>query len=215
MTAQAAQSSEDFTTSYSLTLVNQSRDLCTFYVFQTLPDQSPEVFSLIWLASPFAIAPGQEFRFDWSTDDNFVWGPTGMLSPHIGFHANGTIPADPDAANTTTLTAVPALHLTDAIPGAEPGALTIKVDHTVRSDTYAVGIGMSGKGTFLVQAEPDLTHTFLPTPIYWIGAGPMVVAQTVLDTMTKDPIEEVSFPPDVYELTYTLNKSKQWELPDS
>jgi hypothetical protein len=43
---------------YSLTLKNDSAQPWTFYVYQQMPKQSANVFSLAWFCSPFQINVG-------------------------------------------------------------------------------------------------------------------------------------------------------------
>ena len=38
-------------------------------------------------------------------------------------------------------------------------------------DRTAVGVGMSGAGTFVVQAAPNMTAGFTPHPNYWVVFG--------------------------------------------
>lgn len=211
MTLHLSYASEVAGTPYSLTLKNESASPYTFYVFQKTPNQSKNVFSLAWFASPFTMVPGNQIRFEWSIVYNFVWGATGDLVPGVTFDAGGAIGADPDGTNTTTFDVDPGPSLSKAVKGDPAGSLVISDSDTVPNGKFSVGIGMSGAGTFVVQAGPNLTHTFTPTPTYWIGAGSNISVGKVLEITTNNPISQVTFPANEYKLTYALNTSNTWE----
>ncbi len=199
-------------TPYSLTLKNESQQAYTFYVFQKAPDQeSQNIFSLAWFASPFKIVPDNQIQFHWTIDYNMVWGATGALVPGVDFVASGHVDADPRSANTCGFTVDPGPHLTTPAEGSPAGTLIINDDNNVPAGVYSVGIGMSGAGTFAVQAGPNLTHKFTPTPTYWIGAGNNIQVGKVLDIVTSNPVSEVSYPHNIYDLSYTLNDQNKWE----
>jgi hypothetical protein len=195
---------------YLLTLKNQSAQPWTFYVYQRMPGQSNDVFSLAWFASPFVITPGNRISFEWQIDYNFVWGTTGTVIPGITFNAGGEIITSPDGSNTTTFSTKPGPNLSSAVKAPPAGSLVIKDADDVPNSTYSVGIGMSGTGTFVVQAGPNLTHQFTPTPSYWIAAGSEVKVGTVLNIQTVTRTTEVKFPVSVYSQTRTLNESNIW-----
>lgn len=199
-------------TSYSLTLKNESAQHYTFYVFQKDPDQaSADIFSLAWFASPFAIVPGNQIKFNWTIDYNFVWGATGTLMPGVTFHASGLVDADPAGSNKTNFTIDPGPHLTDPTKGEPSGSLVIKDGPEVPNNAFSVGIGMSGAGTFAVQAGPNLTHAFTPTPTYYIGAGQNVHVGDVLDIVTSNPVAQVKFGHGEYNESYTLKSDNKWQ----
>lgn len=204
--------SEAAGTPYSLTLKNESASPYTFYVFQKTPDQETKnIFSLAWFASPFTIVPNNHIRFEWNIVYNFVWGATGSLVPGVTFDAGGAIAADPSGANTTGFDVEPGPSLSKAAKGNPAGSLMISDSGAVPNDDFSVGIGMSGAGTFAVQAGPNLTHAFTPTPKYWIGAGSNISAGKVLEITTNNPVVEVTFPRNEYKLTYALNSANEWE----
>ena len=199
-------------TNYSLTLKNESAAAWTFYVFQKAPQASPNIFSLAWFASPFTIVQGNQITFQWQIDYNFVWSSTRTLAPGVIFNASGVQPASPSGANTTQFTTSPGPHLTTPAQGQPSGSLVINDQSNVPNNQYSVGVGMSGNGTYAVQAGPNLTHTFTPTPNYWIGAGTNIQVGQVMEITTSNPVEQVEFPPNVFNLTYELNQSNLWVL---
>jgi len=197
-------------TTYSLTLKNQSAQAWIFYVYQQMPAQSNDLFSLAWFASPFMITVGNRITFEWDIVYNFVWGATGTVRPGVTFNASGEIDGDPSGANTTTFSATPGPNLSAAVKAPPSGSLVINDADDVPNNTFSVGIGMSGTGTYVVQAGPNLKHQFTPTPSYWIAAGTDVKVGTVLDIQTVTRTIEAKFPVNVFAQTWTLNESNTW-----
>jgi hypothetical protein len=201
---------KDAGTPYALTLVNQSAAPWTFYVYQKLPALASDIFSLAWFASPFVITVGNQVSFNWDITYDFVWGATGTIMPGVTFSAGGTMDADPAGANTTDFSAQPGPNLSPAVQDPPAGSLVINDAFNVPNDTFSVGIGMSGTGTYAVQAGTNLIHTFTPTPSYWVGAGQNVQVGTVLDIQTVTQSAEVSFPVNKFNATGTLDQSNKW-----
>lgn len=210
MTLAAASAAAD-AVPYNLTLINESASSWIFYVYQQMPNQqSANVFSLAWFCSPFQIVPGNQIRFTWTIDYTFVWGATGTIKPGVIFSASGVQPANLTTANTTAFITEPGPHLTMPVAGPPAGSLVIGDGSTVPNNTFSVGIGMGDAGTFVTAAGPNLTHTFTPTPTYWIAAGTNVQIGTILNITTITQNLQVIFPVNVYDLTFALNTSNQW-----
>ncbi|AEI61952.1 hypothetical protein LILAB_00080 [Corallococcus macrosporus] len=71
---------------------------------------------------------------------------------------------------------------------------------------------MGDAGTFATQAGANLTHTFIPTPSYWVAAGVDQKVGTVLDIQTVTQTAPVIYPDNVYSLTATLNDDNTWTV---
>lgn len=197
-------------TPYNLMLKNESAQAWTFYVYQKAPQPSNNIFSLAWFASPFVIMPGNKISFEWEIVYNFVWGANGIVIPGVTFSASGDIDCDPAGDNTSTFSAQPGPNLSAAVTAPPSGSLVIKDAADVPNNAFTVGIGMSGTGTYVVQAGPSLTHQFTPTPSYWVAAGVDVKVGTVLNIQTVTTTAEVKFPANVFSKTLTLNDSNKW-----
>lgn len=160
-------------TKYSLTCFNNSSQLGSFAVFQRAPSITvpANVFSLAWFAR--AAHPGTQVTFEWTVDYSFVWSETGILQPGINFKASQTVPADPFVQNFTQLTedTYGATYFTPPNTSGAVGSLTIQQLSNVVPDRTSVGVGMSGAGTFVVQAAPNMTAVFTPHPNYWVIFG--------------------------------------------
>ncbi|HBF28470.1 protein rhiA [Rhizobium sp.] len=160
-------------TNYSLTCVNNSDISGSFTIFQKAPPTTTpgNVFSLAWITRP--AAPGSQVKFAWGLDYNFVWSETGALTPGITFDASQVLPADPYGQNMVQLTKDQWGATTFVNPSADEatGSLRIQQLANVTPNTTSVGIGMSGSGTFAVQAAPNVTAVFTPYPNYWVMFG--------------------------------------------
>lgn len=160
-------------TKYSLTCMNNSQLSGSFAVFQKAPPTTipGNVFSLAWFARP--TAPGSQVTFSWGLDYSFVWSETGLLQPGINFAASQAVAADPDRLNLVQLTKdkYGATTFGHANGNGALGSLTIQQLSNVAPNKTSVGIGMSGSGTFAVQAAPNMTAVFTPHPNYWVVFG--------------------------------------------
>jgi hypothetical protein len=160
-------------TTYSLTCVNNSQLSGSFAVFQKPPPMTipGNVFSLAWFARP--TAPSSRVTFTWNLDYNFVWAETGELMPGINFDASQVVDADPNGQNCINLTQdeYGATTFAGQNDDGAVGSLTIKQLSNVAPNRTSVGVGMSGSGTFALQASPNMTAVFTPHPNYWVIFG--------------------------------------------
>ncbi len=160
-------------TQYSLTCVNNSQMSGSFAVFQKAPPSTMpgNVFSLAWFARP--TAPGTQVTFQWDVEYSFVWSETGILKPGINFSASQVLAADPDAKNLVQLTVddYGASRFANPSSNGAIGSLTIQQLSNVVPNRTSVGVGMSGSGTFAIQAAPNMTAVFTPHPNYWVLFG--------------------------------------------
>ncbi|HEY4170324.1 MAG TPA: protein rhiA [Reyranella sp.] len=191
------------TTQYALTCINNSSMLGSFAVFQRPPGNPGSVFTLAWFTRP--THPGTQLTFGWTTDYCFVWSETGVVKPGVSFSASETLAADPNGQNFTQLTedSVGATFFTPTTGDGPKGTLTIRQLANVVPDRTSVGIGMSGSGTTVVQAMPNLTATFTPHPNYWVVFGNYIVGQ-VLDIEQITGEVEVTYPGGLTSRTATL-----------
>jgi hypothetical protein len=166
----------------------------SFAVFQKPPPMTVpgNVFSLAWFARPAAAS--SQVTFTWGLDYSFVWSETGVLQPGIKFSATQNLSADPNGQNIVQLTLDNYGATTFANPAGTGalGSLTVQQLPNVVPNRTSVGVGMSGSGTFAVQAAPNMTAVFTPHPNYWVIFGNYTMGE-VMD------IEDVS---SAVEVTY-------------
>ena len=195
---------------YSVKMKNQSNQSWSFVVYQQPPANAE---SLAWFASPFNIGVGSEITFSWDISYQFVWAATGILQPGINFSALGMKDCDPTGTNTTNFTITNNTpQLSDSVVGSSSGTLKIIDDRDVPPNKYSVAVAMSQNGVFAVNAGPNLTHVFTPTPSYWVTAMQDIKEGDVMDIKTVTQNTELHFPPNVYSLTATLQADNTWAV---
>jgi hypothetical protein len=201
-------------TNYSLAVVNNStefQDICVYQKPGDLGVASAHVIA--WLAAP--AWPNTTVDFEWSPEYCFVWSQTGQLSPGTTVQASEIVPADPGdrAANQTVLDYDQGAFrfvAGDAVDDPELGSLYIREGSTVPPGRASVGIGMSGRPTFLVDAEPNMRVAFTPHPGYWVTAGSFKSGQVLdLEAITN----EAQVPFDVTRaMQAVLGPTNTWEV---
>lgn len=201
-------------TQYTLIFQNNSTlggDAC---VYQTDPEMAnPQVMSLAWF-SKYAY-PTTQLQFQWSIDYDFVWGNTGTLAPGVVFSAAQVWPTDPNGENQVTFSYDPAnqaYFFENQRTGGIPGNLYIDETGIIPVGSPAsVGIGMSGFGTFAMQAQPNYNLTFSPHPEYWITFGTFTQGEVLDITNISNPAK-IEFPNGVYSMTAILNQDNSWTI---
>ena len=194
-------------------MVNNNKTAWKFFVYQRVYTSD---LTVAWLASSIQIPSGYTTQFIWQSNYQFVWGTTGIVEPGTIFRASGQVNCDPQGANTTTFAiqdGTPAF--SEPVSGSNKGTLTINEDPNILPNTYAVGIGMAQSATFVVNAEPNLTHMITPLPGYYIAAIDEVEQGEVMDTKTITKNAEIQFPTGVYNMTATFQADDTWSITPS
>lgn len=198
---------------YSINFTNNSTNGWNACVFQQDEQINiPDVMSLAWFTQ--MCNPGTSCTFTWTIDYSFVWSETGNLVPGVTFDAGQTVAATSlTSGNSITLDNNGAFYFNPATPvtGTPSGSLYINQTNNIPLNLGAVGIGMSGAGTFVVQAQPNIDLTFTPHPEYWMAFG-QYEAGVVLNTQQMTNITEVAFPPNVYTMYVTLDAGNNWTV---
>lgn len=196
---------------YSLIFVNNSTQTGDACVYQQDPNiTDPNVMSLAWFSKK--AAPTTTVQFDWTIDYSFVWSETGQLRPGVMFTASQTWAADLSTTNQVQFTNLGGAYtFQNQTQGPQQGSLYILEDNTIPPNQASVGVGMSGSGTFAVQAQPNTTAIFTPHPQYWITFGNYVQGE-VLDITTISSAANIVFPPSTYSMTAILNADNTWTV---
>lgn len=95
--------------------------------------------------------------------------------------------------------------------GSIAGALEIDEDDTVPLKRASVGIAMAGAGTFVRQAQPNLTLFFQPHPEYWITFGNYEPGE-VLNITEITNKQKIEFEPGIFSVNAVLNKDNTWTV---
>ncbi len=197
-------------TKYSINFENNSTNYGKACIYQADPQMGPYVMSLAWFAKP--AHPTTSIRFEWNLDYSFVWAETGELVPGVVFEASQAWEADLLGKNLVTFTMdKDAYTFTDLTKGENKGVLQIIQDSSIPLKHASVGIGMSGAGTFAVQAQPNLNLDFTPHPEYWITFGDYESGE-VLDITQITNKAKIEFAPGVYSMDAILNEDNTWTI---
>ena len=202
---------DDLGQTYTIRFKNRSASLHDFLCYQQGVDVNrPNVYTLAWFAKP--VASGVDVDFSWTVDYSFLWSEQGQLVPGVTFKARQVVPAGLDLFNKVNFTKTSgAFHFDGQSSTGALGSLTIHGEKDVPKGQSSFGIGMSGTGTFLVDAEPNLTAIFTPRPTYWITFGSYEQGE-VLDIQTLVNVSEVAFPQNVFGMTAELDSGNNWIL---
>lgn len=197
--------------SYSLIFVNNSTNPGSACVYQEDPNiGNPNVQSLAWFAK--RTAPTTRTTFSWTVDYSFVWAETGELIPGVMFAASQTWAADLTSTNQVTFSNDGGMYtFQNQQAGAQAGSLYIREDASVPLKQASVGIGMSGAGTFAVQAQPNMNLVFTPHPKYYITFGEFTPGE-VLDITSITDKAEIKFPSGVTSMTALLREDNTWSV---
>ena len=157
-------------TQLTLNLVNNSSRPGNLVLFQRLGNS---MTSLAWL-SHYAY-PGTTLTYQWdNTAWCFVWAGTGQIGPGVVVQAAQTIAANLASQNQISLSyhsQYQTFELHDLRQGQPSGNFIITQDTSIPVNGACVGIGMSGKPTFVVAAQPNMTVMITPQISYWLAFG--------------------------------------------
>jgi rhizosphere induced protein len=215
-------------TTYSLNVVNNSKEDWDFYMFQKNPQgslNSPKLSSLAWFTK--YAASSSKVQFQWDLSYNLLWSEQGVLVPGVKFQANQSFPADPFATGSASAGKAgrQATLRYDAendyfrfvdsqtVPGSTAGTLYVACDGTVPNGRASVGIGMSNAGTFAMPALTNITAGFTPEPTYYVAASvSMQVGQVLEDEVSNSVQLEYD---EVTSLTATFSANHTWSVTSS
>ncbi|MZP29779.1 protein rhiA [Heliobacterium undosum] len=199
-------------TKYSVVFKNNSTNFGKVCIYQTNPALGPDVMSLAWFSK--AAFPTTTMTFTWEINYSFIWDETGELVPGVVFDASQTWDADLQNLNSVTFCKENGAYtFKNLTRGAKSGVLQLTEDYTVPLKQAAVGIGMSGSGTFVKQAQPNMNLFFKPHPNYWITFGNYEQGE-VLDLTEITSKAKIEFSPGSYKKAVTLKEDNTWELMD-
>ena len=200
---------------YSLVVENDSSNGGTFVVFQQDPGLGVTgLLPLAWLTKN--ANPTTQIVFSWSVDYDFVWYDSGELVPGILCVASQTWPAGLSTTNQVTLTRNGnGYTFASQTAGPAAGNLYVVQDGSVASDAVTVGIGMSGSGSLVVQAQPNVTTRFAsPSPEIWLAFSLQEITRgEVLDPgQLPAPNVRIDFPQNVFTMKATLDAGNAWSV---
>jgi hypothetical protein len=192
---------------------NRSDRAGTVCVFQTDPGLGLDgVTSLAWLTK--RVEPTTRVAFTWEVAYSFVWYDSGALGRGLSCVASQQRPASLAGCNQIALTREGhGFSFGEPTRGPEAGSLYVEQDGTIPLDRVAVGLGMAGRGTLVVPAQPNLTYRFTaPDPEYWIAFGEFQPGEPLDPPALAVPVARVAFPDNVCAMTATLDQRGRWSV---
>lgn len=195
---------------YSVTFINNSYNQGSVCIYQTNPNLEQDVMSLAWITKK--VHPSTSVIFKWSLDYGFFWCETGELQSGTIFRASQAWIADEEYNNSVTYKYIDDAYTFDNLTHRDKnGAFYIKQDHTIPHKTSCVGISVAGSGTFVTQAQPNLTLVFKLNPQYWITFGNYSQGE-VLNLTEIYNKQKLNFNLNMRNFRATLNEDNLWTV---
>lgn len=199
---------------YKLNFKNNSTQKGNVCLYQTDPDLGVhDVMSLAWFSK--SACPTTSLEFKWNVNYCYTWSRQGELLPGIIFKASQIWQADltnKNAVDFTKDSSIDAYTFENQTTGSEDGNLYIYEKRNVGANECAVGIGMSGSGTFVVNSQPNMQLQFTPHPKYWITFGSFEQGEVLDIEKITATAQELAFPINKYSLDVVLNEDNTWTI---
>lgn len=199
-------------TTYRLTCKNESMCNGTFCVYQTMPDQNDNIFSLAWFAKQ--VYPGVTVDFRWYVDYCVSWSETGVLLPGVRYAESQIIDADPSstAKNSFDFSMKNEEYtFQNSSTSKNTGNIEIRCSNNIPNRNASIGIGMNGKTAFATQALVNNNFIFIPKVRYWLVFGRYQSGE-VMDVNRLSNAIEIKYSPNEYAITATLGEDNRWTL---
>lgn len=197
---------------YTLKFENQSRNIGSVCIYQTdlSANQDNNAISLAWFAK--RTHPQTNVNFEWQADYSFVWSEIGELKPGIIFEASEVIAVDLQSLNKIMFDyKQEEFFFTSGGSNGQVGSLEISETCNIPFNTASVGVGMSGAGTFVKPAQPNMNIKITPHPEYWITFGNYEQGE-VLDISEITNKQKIVFAPNQYSITAILQEDNTWKI---
>jgi hypothetical protein len=196
-------------TTYTVIALNHSTMNGNACVYQQAPNTADSnVMSLAWFSKGMHARTRAEFK--WSLDYSFLWSETGVLVPGVLFSASETLAATLGARVDFNHDGTG--YFFENETAGTPNKLSIAQGASIPSNQASVGIGMSGSGTFAVQAQPRMNAIFAPHPEYWITFGNISQGEVMDITSVTSQSGKIEFPNGVYSMAAILNEDNTWTV---
>lgn len=192
-------------TQYKVTIANKSLANGKMCIYQKLPYQREELFSLAWFSKQCNI--NTKLTFKWDVEYCASWAETGVLKPDVPFRACETRDADPfnPSANAFGLSYIyGGYQFVDTLKQTDPGTIGIFPDGSIPNRTVSIGVGMNGEPAFATQALMNYNFVFIPKVRYYLVFGSY--QQGVVMESDSTNAFEIVFPANVFEREIVLNE---------
>ena len=155
---------------------------------------------MVWAVTKYKLDKNTSFEFSWEDVLNFIWQGSGLIQPGVTLEYQGITAAEKySMIDFTYLNDTPEFCCTDT---STFEVLEINTRNNIPKSTFGIGIGMSNEATFLEQVLPSQTTSFSCNSSIWIAFGDSIKKGMVLPSVCKDPTYKISFPSNVYSLSF-------------
>ncbi len=186
-------------TKYNVVIRNKSLMNENMCIFQKLPNQSGNIFSLAWFSKH--CYSHTSLTFEWVVEYCAHWAETGILKPGISFRAAQMVEADPSDQknNSFGLTLLNGAYMfTSTTKQADAGTIGIFPDNNIPNLQASIGIGMNGEPAFATQALMNDNFIFEPKVRYYLVFGNYEQGM-VMDLTASTDAFEIIFPKNVFQ----------------
>ncbi len=196
---------------YTLSVLNDSTQTGNFCIYQEDPDTNiGNIITLAWLAKP--AHPTTLLEFEWELDYNFAWTKQTELRPGSIVNTSQAWDANLSTQNQVDFDLVNGAYtFLNPGQGGYEGNLYINQSQRVQTKEAYVGIGMSGKGTFLVESQPNMKMVMTPKPTYWLVFGNYQEGQVLDRSSMTDTACKLEFKGTTSE-NVVLKPDNTWEI---
>lgn len=197
-------------TNYSVKITNHSLVNGKMCLFQKMPDQRDDIFSLAWLTKQ--CNKGSSVKFKWEIDYCATWAETGVLRPGVTFEAGASMMVDPSntAQNSLGFTYVDGgFSFEDTGKTTPAGNIGIYPTDKIPNNKASIGVGMNGESAFATQALMNYNFIFIPKVKYYLIFGNYTQG-TVMDLSASTDAFELKFPPNEFEREIELGEDNRF-----
>lgn len=160
-------------TVFDLTIHNDSNLSGNFCIYQRDPvqDAGPDFYSLAWFSK--SAHPATELAFQWDVEYSLLWDESGILTPGAvaQFGREKDLDLSVPAKTASAISAKGGGGLVQTNCEVPAGKIGILTDNSIPERGVPVGIGVSGRPAFAMNALPNDAFTFQPHPHYWVAFG--------------------------------------------
>ncbi len=196
---------------YTVNFMNNSTNAGSVYMFQTNPGANVQnVSSLAWFS--YGSNPGTSDTFQWSIDYAMLWSSVADLIPGVVVTTSQTLPCSLSSSNQATFTHNEFGFLLNELTTSTTAGITIIEDGTIPASMASIGIAMSGAGVFAVEAQPNLSANFDPTPTYWISFDLQPIQQGAVLISQGTSAQQITFGDNIFNCNVTLNQNNTWTI---
>ncbi|MBJ6369275.1 hypothetical protein [Snuella sedimenti] len=173
-----------------------------------------DIYSLVWMTSPYKIGVDSFVFFIWSLDTSLWWLDTGKLEAGVSPKSGGSIAASLSSNNSTTFNIEDGTpKFSNTVSGMPSDKFLIMGGSDIPNSAFSTGTGESYFPTFTKQAYINTQQTFDSDATLWVAVTTSYIqAMDVLGQSNISNAAIVTFPLNRYNLTAVLGEDNTWNV---